>query len=383
MIVAVKPDLTTGHARAGQAFLTPELSVYLDVVRFCAALTVVFYHGWQDGLYTRRIVGESMGHVAVMAFFVLSGLVIAASTDRPGQTLQRYVVARVARVYSVALPALLFSFLLGALLVARYPDHGSLGVARDNLNLLSFVQTLTFLNESWGSFAEVPLNAPYWSLSYEVWYYVMFGAWAFGRGRWRWIAPALAALVAGPRIVALAPVWWLGVWLLRAPTVAPVPVPVAALLWLATAASIVALVTVDVPQFIHHWVSQRVPGWWRLDSSTKLASDYLFGVLFALHFLAFRWIGGHFAALMRWLRPVAGWLAGYTFTLYLFHRPLTNLLEVLGISAGDSLAGYAGCIVGVVLVCIAIGAVTERRLDVVRGWVGRLLAPLFVSPRIA
>ena len=60
-------------------------------------------------------------------------------------------------------------------------------------------------------------NIPFWSLNYEAWYYVLFGAALFLRGWRRTIAVVAAALLAGPKIVLL-PFWLMGLlaWRWRA-----------------------------------------------------------------------------------------------------------------------------------------------------------------------
>ena len=68
--------------------MTPALSFYLDLLRFGAALTVFVSHYaagrisgglfWQAGDYSRT---------AVLAFFVLSGFVIAWVTETQGRSI--------------------------------------------------------------------------------------------------------------------------------------------------------------------------------------------------------------------------------------------------------------------------------------------------------
>ena len=50
-------------------------SIYLDAIRFLAALLVLFYHA--NWIYRPGILFTSLGHEAVVIFFVLSGFVIA------------------------------------------------------------------------------------------------------------------------------------------------------------------------------------------------------------------------------------------------------------------------------------------------------------------
>jgi hypothetical protein len=45
-----------------------------------------------------------------------------------------------------------------------------------------------------------------------VWYYILFGLWCYRRSRVLLLA---CAVLAGPRVLLLLPVWLLGVWLQR------------------------------------------------------------------------------------------------------------------------------------------------------------------------
>ena len=70
----------------------------------------------------------------------------------------------------------------------------------------------------WGLKVEVGSDGPYWSLGYEVWYYVIFGVALLAPSRWRVAGTIAAVIIAGPRIVVLFPLWLagLGSWWLRA-----------------------------------------------------------------------------------------------------------------------------------------------------------------------
>ena len=88
-------------------------SLYLDMVRFIAAIFVVIAHYVQYGILSSSVshYTPEVGREAVIAFFVLSGYVIAYTTEVKNQSLQEYVAARCARIYSVAFPILLAAFL--------------------------------------------------------------------------------------------------------------------------------------------------------------------------------------------------------------------------------------------------------------------------------
>lgn len=84
-----------------------ETSVYLDLIRCCAAGVVFLGHiGTQNlggGLFWQF---SAYGAAAVVLFFVLSGYVIADASARRPTTGRVYATARAARLYSVVVPAL-------------------------------------------------------------------------------------------------------------------------------------------------------------------------------------------------------------------------------------------------------------------------------------
>ncbi len=135
----------------------------------------------------------SLGHQAVMVFFVLSGFLIGSSVLRSPRSfsLMQYAVARLTRLWIVLIPALLFTFAVDRVIEhtdpsilsgARYaewnsgpspasPAQHSLAVGLGNV---AFLQTIV-----------VPVfgtNGPLWSLANEFWYYVLFPLVVIGVG---------------------------------------------------------------------------------------------------------------------------------------------------------------------------------------------------------
>ena len=80
-------------------------SLYLDAVRFTAAMLVLFFHA--NVIYRPGILLTSLGHEAVVIFFVLSGFVIAYVADTRETDFRGFMVARGARIFSVAIPAII------------------------------------------------------------------------------------------------------------------------------------------------------------------------------------------------------------------------------------------------------------------------------------
>jgi peptidoglycan/LPS O-acetylase OafA/YrhL len=90
-----------------------DLSIYLDILRVLAAATVFLAH-----LSSMKNSGgflwqfQNFGHPAVIVFFVLSGYLIQYSVTARENTLIDYAVARLGRLYSVVIPALLLTYVL-------------------------------------------------------------------------------------------------------------------------------------------------------------------------------------------------------------------------------------------------------------------------------
>lgn len=157
------------------------VSVFLDVVRFAAALVVFFCH-----VSGKRLTGgllwqlESYGSEAVTVFFVLSGYVVAYVVSTREKSATEYAISRVARIYSVALPALVTTFVLDTLgyYISEGMYSGSWGYSPQG-QLQQFVSGLFFVHKIW--YLNIPQgsNFAYWSLGYEVWYYLISGLQCF------------------------------------------------------------------------------------------------------------------------------------------------------------------------------------------------------------
>lgn len=187
-------------------------SSFLDALRVASALIVFASHcaqHWDDSV---SAVLRPYAHHAVVAFFVISGYVIAFATmGRPHATGRQYAVARISRLYSVVIPAIGLTVLLQIVGTAMNADaYREVSRGFDGLR---YILCTVFMQSSWFLSASPPTNGPFWSLSYEAWYYAAFGVWFFTPSRALKIALlCLVLLIAGPNIMLLAPAWLLGVF---------------------------------------------------------------------------------------------------------------------------------------------------------------------------
>src|SRR5580704_14604047 len=97
----------TGGADISDSHQMPVgLSLYLDFVRVLAALAVVLNHAADQQTGGQWMKIPAIGPDAVVVFFVLSGLVIAYTTPSRHASALDYFATRLARLWSVLLPAL-------------------------------------------------------------------------------------------------------------------------------------------------------------------------------------------------------------------------------------------------------------------------------------
>lgn len=177
--------------------LTRSQSISFDTLRGMAAVVVVICHCAQ--LFINQHLPEFyrlfavLAQSCVMVFFVLSGFLITKSItgniSRNGRLdLADYAVKRFARIY----PPLVFSFIVVAILTMlshRYfvSVDGSLSTASGwvnkygfNVELFSYIPSAIMSNGFIGNMSPAS-NTPLWSLSIEVWYYVIAGMILSGR----------------------------------------------------------------------------------------------------------------------------------------------------------------------------------------------------------
>lgn len=364
-------DQPPGPAPLAEPFITAPLSTALDLVRFFAALVVLVCHAAQMKVYAGRFPDlPLLQHYAVVVFFVLSGLVITASVIRRRATFGQYAIARAARILPVSVAAIAFST-LAFLAVTAWGGSAQHTDTYGQLSLSGTVLPLVFLSESpWG--AGPVWNPPYWSLCYEVWYYALFGAAVLLRGPTRIFALAVFALLAGPRILLMLPVWLVGVVLVLTPA-ARRPGPAGGAILVATGLAGAWFHTEWVMPGLRMMRSLAHPFEHQLSYSRFALSDLLLALCVATVFAGLRGVVKGAPALWRRLARPAQELAGFSFTLYLFHWPILLLAKSTGLTAGASKGLFAIEIAAILAICYGISLVTEAQRHRMRALLERLL----------
>ena len=163
-----------------------------NLIRMLAATAVLISHSYPLALGDGALdpvsewIGLSLGEVAVITFFCVSGFFISLSRDRAGSTLD-FFTARFLRIYPGLTVVLLISvFLIGPIFTTLstteyFRSAETYGYLGHNLTLLSMKFQLpgVFQGNPWPG-----INGSLWTLFYEVALYFMvggLGAFAFYR----------------------------------------------------------------------------------------------------------------------------------------------------------------------------------------------------------
>ena len=362
------------------------LSLALNQVRWLAALLVVVSHirplmfveygksdvhhaGW--ALFYAL---TGLGRESVVVFFVVSGFLVGGlAMDRYRATgrfsLTDYMVARVSRIHTVLVPALVLGLVLDLLGNRLWADGGLYGQATaaygitsipdqvmQQADLPTFLINLFMLHGFVGT--TLGSNGPLWSLAYEWWYYILMGlalAAASKRGAARWFAVCgmLAAGAAMPLDMWWAmPQWGVGValaWALRSLSYRPA--------WWWAAGSWVAALGAS------RYLLARggVDAWpaWGLTAKDMLIACTTGLFLWSCH-------GRRLTAVRLFGARLHARMADFSYSVYLTHFPMM----VFAVSAWTALVQPAirmqpsvislACFVAVCLLCLIWGYLCSR-----------------------
>lgn len=350
-------------------------SVYLDLVRFIAACLVYLYHSNMRLLVTDILPASKYGHASVIVFFVLSGFVITHVATTKEKHWIEFTASRLSRIYSVVVPALVLTPILDFVGRQLYP---ALYDYPFDLLAVRLVASLLMLNEVWFVSITSLSNVPFWSITYEAWYYVLFALVWFvpGRVRW-WLAGALLLLI-GPKLLLLLPVWASGVVLYRWRRLQDISAGCGAALVLVSVVAIVAYHHLGVFELISRWTVGVIGeiAFRELTFSRFAIGDYLLCFLVCMNFVGMRRIADHLAPLLLAIEKPVRTLAAYTFTLYLLHQPFFLFWGAV-IRGDPSSLGYWLALTAATAASIAlVGHFTENRRHHLKAFFLKLLHKL-------
>ena len=357
----MQASLARAHQPAPHALarLNDAQRVYLDFLRAAAALAVLVGHAGKIFLPGGRLANSHSEMFGVLIFFILSGFLISFSVfqkyDRTEYRFTEYFIERFCRIYCAFVPALIFVAVL---------DHWSYASAAylwpEQRNLVTGVGNLLMLQEfplfqiarrmgapesSW--FIHTFGSAgPFWTISIEWWIYMVFGAIVLIRLRsgkswkpWQFVLVVLASIepayhfVAGPDLC-LTMLWVLG--MLVSYAFFTQPLRFTAAFWSMTdsrwrracyficAACLAAIV-------VHHYAVT-------LHQGGSGVADFQTGVLVAGALFALFFACGSALHIPKLLDRVVGFIANYSYSLYLLHYTILIFLKSLWPQDGDRTA---------------------------------------------
>lgn len=338
--------------------IPPALSILLDTTRLGLCLLVAAGHWTQPFLQSDWPDLTLVAVAAVGGFFVLSGFTIRMIYPAPADfDLRQFVGERWSRILSVTIPVLALTVVLDLIAYLVNPDFyrqhwgttSSMPVFRVLANLLG-------LSQVWGLDLAPFSNSPFWSISYELGFYLVFGLWHAGR---RLMALGVLALL-GPNIAFMFVFWLTGVFLYdfcgresvartvsigRLAAFAGAAVALGALVWV----------------YGEPWTSDLFAA---LRTPVARVNHVLWAS--ALLFL------GVFAVLVRLthaishlrcppaLTAAARALGSSTFPIYLFHFPIFVVIGALGLHDSGSGSQKVALFVTVMAAVVIVTPMTDR-----------------------
>jgi peptidoglycan/LPS O-acetylase OafA/YrhL len=313
-------------------------------------------------------------HLSVVVFFVLSGWLVGGSLlDKIGdrRAFRHYAIDRITRLWIVLVPVFCISLLCGQLtgdIDGSRPDFGFAG----DYSLGAFLGNLVGLQD-----IVVPRfggNFALWSLTNEIWYYVMFPLLVImlrGKSIGARMLSALG-LIAIARLVSGALLAYFAIWLLG------------------TLFSRIRLETSAVVRGLLLGVVVGSAVYCRLEGHVDTQSLETFGqdLPFALAFVV--WLSSMpsdaptSSSLYRLANRLGQFFAAFSFTLYVLHVPLIFLflhylpatLGVMQLVPGNPghYAAYAGMLVLLLVASYLLHLPFESNTQRVRDWVKRMNA---------
>lgn len=330
----------------------------MDFLRVVAAFGVLFSHADLNLFSNDLFIGASFGHKLVMIFFVLSGFLIAFTVHKKNKGSQRYLADRFSRLYSVVLPALVFTYIIDFIGKHFNPGAYVMEIAPHQQGLRFFINA-TFLQEIWGFSSKPSSNGPFWSISYEFWYYMLFWVFCYFSGTKRNIGLAIVCLIIGYKILILLPVWVFGVLAYNYSDKIKLSVKSASVLFTVTLAIIICLTFFwDFSLFTDKFVFGHPP----LFFSSQFVFDWIFGAIFATNLFSLTYIASDFS-LPKSIESVIKYLSSVTFSLYLFHFPLLVLFGALIPYDKSSYLQTVSLLGVIVLIVCLLAAITEKQRE--------------------
>ncbi len=343
-------------------------SLYLDFLRVIAAFGVLLVHANLEWFSTGLFLRPELGHKLVMVFFVLSGYLIAFTVDKKNKGSKTYLIDRFSRLYSVVLPALIFTYLIDFL-----GQRINAAFYADKINFdhqgLRFLLNFSYLQQVWTLCTKPSTNTPFWSISYEFWYYMMFWVLCYFRDIKRYIGVTIVALIVGLKIILLLPVWFFGVCAYKLSAKVVIKPNLAKTIFAITTLAIISLTFFkDIVFFENRFPYGKPP----LFFSSQFLFDWAYGAIIALNIYSFN-ATSFLTEIPPFFDKTIKYLSSITFSLYLFHIPMLYFAAATLPYNKSSYFQVIPILITIVFAVNLLAKVTEKQ----RGYLKKLLEHFF------
>lgn len=354
--------------------LNPNLSYYLDFMRLAAAVTVFFQHAHNFLLQAVNV--PSWGSDAVAVFFVLSGFVISYVAGSKEPDWRAYVTARAARILPVCILAILVTAMVDRIGISHDAKHYDLlQQAYHFYAPVSFpaaLSHLTFTNQLWFMHVIFGTDEPYWSLGFEVQYYLFFGLLVFVRPLQTKIAiVGLWALIAGPKILMYLPLWLMGVLALKLISAGYAK---GALVAIGCNLAALAVGGLALGYLVRYTGTMYLTSPDRITEAINLIFFNAIGLAVFLHILGAAAVLEMVPTVLARVGQTVRWLAGASFTIYLVHQPILVMLSAFADTSRSPALGWL-LTLATLAICLVLAEFAERRKKLFAQVFAALLRP--------
>lgn len=330
-------------------------SIYLEGARILATMMVFVTHGFvfyePFALYNNSL---HLGRDGVVIFFVLSGYVITWCANEREPLLIDFAVNRAARIYSVALPGIF----LGIAASIYVSEQTNQDIAYPLKQIWLYLPIyLSFVGSAWG-FSEVPPCVfPYWSLNYEVWYYIIFASFYYLKGPQRYWSSGLALLMVGPDIIKMLPIWLAGSFLYYRGRAVVVSSRAGKVMLALTFICYLLIKLLGIDNWLDGYNEMLFTQAFGTEAPDQFLGDYLICLVVLINFYAASMLN---IDVQKYLVEIIKLAASYSFSFYIFHIPIFSIIEANGFPKSSFLT-YLLAMMTTSTIIVALSRFTEHK----------------------
>ncbi|MBL4790728.1 MAG: hypothetical protein JKY60_17335 [Kordiimonadaceae bacterium] len=226
------------------------------------------------------------------------------------------------------------------------PDYNTRAEFTGVAQFLSYGASALFVNDLWSAGLHPGSNVPFWSMTFEMIYYLLFAAAMFLRGKKRIIVLVLTVLVAGPEILSVAAIWWLG-WRCYHYVKNGISYGTLQAGTFIILGAVLLVASTDIRHFFAGWT---LPG-----LRPRIVGDYSDAIGFLLLFVGLIGAQGAWKNAILKLEVPAKYLGSLCFSLYLFHQPLIHVFSSMAVAPPTSLMQHIFVLGGTFAVVMTFG----------------------------